>query len=456
MTVEFGIFQNGATDLPTKVVDEMVIPDGDLQALAESYARVQIGQIRQGVLADQLGFDYYFMSEHHFQPEGAEFSPNPLLAETAIAALTKRIRLAQGTNVTTEHHPVRIAEQAAMLDIISGGRLDFGIGRGYQPREVETLGAAFGSTIQDQEKNRAMFEETFAIILKCWTEDSFAHHGEFFTIPPTFTRWHHRQTMAYFKDQGGDALERALKVAAEDEYASSSMPISSKETTLRELQVFPKPLQKPYPQIWQPLTSGRSIKYAAEHGVNGYFNASTNERLKRDMDRYYTAAEAAGWPDRLDRGEFAFGWDRERRRGVITDRMIHIVDDGIGDLDRAARGVEVQWDFYGAFGFSAALVNPGEQPYPLDMKITAPLLREKGIALHGTVDEIVEKIIGIRDGAGYGEDFMLNCHFELAGFKSAEIEEQMRCFAERVMPAVAKECGGHPPREESTVDFAVG
>ena len=130
----------------------MVIPDGDLQALAESYARVQIGQIRQGVLADQLGFDYYFMSEHHFQPEGAEFSPNPLLAETAIAALTKRIRLAQGTNVTTEHHPVRIAEQAAMLDIISGGRLDFGIGRGYQPREVETLGAAFGSTIQDQEK----------------------------------------------------------------------------------------------------------------------------------------------------------------------------------------------------------------------------------------------------------------------------------------------------------------
>ena len=167
MTVEFGIFQNGATDLPTKVVDEMVIPDGDLQALAESYARVQIGQIRQGILADQLGFDYYFMSEHHFQPEGAEFSPNPLLAETAIAALTKRIRLAQGTNVTTEHHPVRIAEQAAMLDIISGGRLDFGIGRGYQPREVETLGAAFGSTIQDQEKNRALFEETFAIILKC-------------------------------------------------------------------------------------------------------------------------------------------------------------------------------------------------------------------------------------------------------------------------------------------------
>ena len=99
-----------------------------------------------------------------------------------------------------------------MLDIISGGRLDFGIGRGYQPREVETLGAAFGSTIQDQERNRAMFEETFAIIMKCWTEDSFSHHGEFFTIPPTYTRWHHRQTMAYFSDQAEGDLERCSRV----------------------------------------------------------------------------------------------------------------------------------------------------------------------------------------------------------------------------------------------------
>ena len=456
MAFEIGIFQNGASDLPTKVVDDMVIPDGDLAALAEAYARVQVNQVRQGVLADKLGFDYYFMSEHHFQPEGAEFSPNPLLTETAIAALTKRIRLAQGTNVTTQHHPVRIAEMGAMLDILSGGRLEFGIGRGYQPRELEVLGGVLGSTAQDQERNRAFFEETFEIILKCWTEDSFAHRGEFFTIPPTYTRWHHRQTMAYFRDNpAGPPLERVLRVAGGDEYATSGMPISAKETTLRELQVFPKPLQKPHPQIWQPLTSARSIAFAAGHGVNGYFNASPVERMKRDVDRYFLAAEKAGWPDRLGRGEFKYGWDSERRRGVITDRMVHIVDDGIGDLERAGRGVEVQWDFYGAFGFSGALTNPGETPYPLDMKVTAALLREKGVALHGSVDQVIEGLLAVKEGVGYGDDFMVNCHFELAGFAGSEIEEQMQCFAERVIPVLARECGGRVQQPASTVDFAV-
>src|SRR4029079_16103531 len=133
MALEIGIFQNGAVDLPTKLADGLEIPDGSLADIADSYARVQVNQVLQSVLADRLGFDYYFMTEHHFQPEGAEFSPNPLVTETAIAALTKRIRLGQAANILSWHHPVRIAEQAAMLDVISGGRLEFGMGRGYQP-----------------------------------------------------------------------------------------------------------------------------------------------------------------------------------------------------------------------------------------------------------------------------------------------------------------------------------
>jgi alkanesulfonate monooxygenase SsuD/methylene tetrahydromethanopterin reductase-like flavin-dependent oxidoreductase (luciferase family) len=80
------------------------------------------------------------MTEHHFQPEGPEFSPNPLLVEAAVAAQTKRIRLGQHANITTWWEPVRLAEQAAMLDVLSGGRLEFGIGRGYQPREAEVFG----------------------------------------------------------------------------------------------------------------------------------------------------------------------------------------------------------------------------------------------------------------------------------------------------------------------------
>jgi alkanesulfonate monooxygenase SsuD/methylene tetrahydromethanopterin reductase-like flavin-dependent oxidoreductase (luciferase family) len=157
--IEIGTFHNGASDLPAVTTpDGVVVNDGSLAEVHESYQRVLVGQVRQGILAERLGFDYWFMTEHHFMPEGPEFSPNPLLAEAAIAAQTKRIRFGQMANILPCWHPIRIAEQAAMLDVISGGRLEFGIGRGYQPREAELWGWRYGSTIQDQERNRAYFE----------------------------------------------------------------------------------------------------------------------------------------------------------------------------------------------------------------------------------------------------------------------------------------------------------
>src|SRR6266446_3620040 len=149
--LEIGVFHNGASDLPTITTPNgVVVNDGNLAEVHESAQRTLVNQVRQGILADRLGYNYFFMTEHHFQPEGAEFSPNPLLAETAVAAHTKRIRLGQAANIITWWHPVRIAEKAAMLDVISGGRLTFRIGRGYQPRENETFGRNYGSTIQDQ------------------------------------------------------------------------------------------------------------------------------------------------------------------------------------------------------------------------------------------------------------------------------------------------------------------
>src|SRR5438445_560969 len=98
----------------------------------------------------------------------------------------------------TDYRRLRSAQRrTAMLDVLSGGRLEFGIGRGYQPREAEVFGWPF-ATIQDQERNRAYYQEAYEIILKAWTEPSFSYHGQFFTIPPVFTRWNHQQTIAYF------------------------------------------------------------------------------------------------------------------------------------------------------------------------------------------------------------------------------------------------------------------
>ncbi|MEK6439490.1 LLM class flavin-dependent oxidoreductase [Pseudonocardia sp. T1-2H] len=455
--IEIGVFHNGASDLPTKHVayngDDVVVNDGDLAATHTSAQRTIVNQVRQGILAEQLGFDYWFQTEHHFQPEGAELSPNPLLSEAAIASRTRRIRLGQAANIVSWWHPIRIAEQAAMLDVISGGRLEFGIGRGYQPRENEVFGWPYGSTIQDQERNRAYFEEAYDIIIKAWTQDSMFHHGEFMSLPPSFTKWNHKQTLAYFSQPGmGRTLEQVLKVGNPDMYSAGN-PVQATTTKLLEFPVYPQPLQKPHPQIWEPLTSPRSVKFAAERGINGYFIVEPNSRLRRNIELYYEEAEKAGWPDRQNRGQFKYGWDAEKRRGVVTCRYIHCVDKGLGDLDRAAQALELQWDYYGPFGFAAVLAEADEPFYDMSMKVTAEMLRDKKVAIHGSKQYVIDSIMEIKEVCGY-DDFMFHAWFEAGGFSATETEAQMQYFAEEIMPVLHREYG-HSPNPESMVDLDV-
>lgn len=445
--IEIGVFHNGASELPVvRTPSGYVVTDGSLAEVHAAAHTTIRNQVEQGVLADELGFDYWFQTEHHFQPEGAELSPNPLFSEMAIAARTKRIRLGQAANIITWHHPVRIAEQVAMLDVLSGGRVECGIGRGYQPRENETFGRPFGSTIQDQERNRAAFEEAFEILIKCWTEPSFAHHGENFSLPPRYTKWNHAQTMAYFDMAKVERdVEDILNVGPPDAYSTGN-PVLATTTTLKEISVFPQPVQKPHPQIWEPLTSPRSIAWTARHGVNGYFVAEPNQRLSRNIEPYYEEAEKAGWPDRLGRGPFKFGWDAERRRGIVTCRYIHLLLPGHDRERERARfklGLELQWHYYGPFGFAGVLADEGEGPIDLTQRVDVDRLFKKEIALFGTPDEVTEAIMRIKTSCGY-DDFMFHAWFEKGGFAGEEVEEQMRCFAAEVMPQLRRACGGSP------------
>ena len=165
-----------------------------------------MNQVRQGILAEKLGFQSFWLTEHHFQPEGAEMSPNPLFTQMAIAAQTKQIRLGQCANIVVWHHPVRIAEQIAQLDVISGGRVECGIGRGYQPRENETLGRPYGSTIQDQERNRKSFEEVGRDHpASAGPSRPSSHHGENFSIPPIVHQVEPQADHRLFRDGQGRA-----------------------------------------------------------------------------------------------------------------------------------------------------------------------------------------------------------------------------------------------------------
>jgi alkanesulfonate monooxygenase SsuD/methylene tetrahydromethanopterin reductase-like flavin-dependent oxidoreductase (luciferase family) len=443
--LEVGLFHNGATDLPLRrSASGMVMPTGTLDDMHRSNQRIVQNQVKQGTLAEKLGYEYFWMTEHHFQPEGAEFSPNPMTVQTAVAAQTSRIRLGQYANIITWWHPIRFAEQAAMLDVISNGRLECGVGRGYQPRENETLGRNYGSTIQDQERNRSSYEEALEIILKAWTEPSMSHHGENFSIPPTYTKWHHAQTMELLSQPGyGRSLEQVLKVGKPDLYSGGN-PVVASTTVLKEISVFPQPLQKPHPQLWMPLTSERSIRFAASHGMNGGFIAEPAWRIKINAEHYYDEAEKNGWPDRLNRGKLRYGWDAEKHRGLIVARITHIMKDpnDTAELERVALGAELGWTYYGGFGFAPLLANPDEKFAP-DMRVPFELLRDRGVALVGTAEQIAEQILKIREEVGY-EDFCFVAWLEMGGFSAEENEEQMHLFAEQVMPILRRECGESP------------
>jgi alkanesulfonate monooxygenase SsuD/methylene tetrahydromethanopterin reductase-like flavin-dependent oxidoreductase (luciferase family) len=453
--IQFGIFQNGASDLPVADTPSgVLVAGGSLGDMHASFQRIMVDQVRQGVLAEQLGYDFYFMTEHHFQPEGPEFSPNPLMAEMAIAAQTRRIRLGQATNILPQWHPLRVAELGAMLDVISGGRVEFGVGRGYQPREVEVFGFPYGSSIQDQERNRAYFQEAYDLIIKAWTQLSFSHQGQFFTVPPTYTRWNHAQTIAYFSQPHvGRALEDVLQLGPPDQYGGGN-PVTNTTTVLKEISLFPQPVQKPYPQCWEPVASSRSVEWAAAHGVNCNINAIPRTRLRQVFETYHRASEQSGWPDRLHRGAFKFGWDAEKRRGLSVGPWVHILKpaDEPDQLERIDRALEMEWNYYGPFGFTAGLAEADEAPYPLDMRVTGELLRKKEAALVGRADEVTAALLRMKEQVG-AVDFLVLCHFEMPGLRGEEVEEQMYLFAELVMPELRRACGGSPALPESTVEL---
>jgi len=431
--IELGILQNGYTDLPAyKNADGIHLPVGTLADSLSVMQRTVHAQVRQGVLADQLGFDYYFLTEHHFQPEGAEHSPNPLMIQAAIAAKTERIRLGQMANIIPWHHPVRLAEQIGLLDVLSNGRVELGIGRGYQAREAEVLGKPYGAGIQDAEANRAIFEECYEILVKCFTQESLSHHGEFFSFPHNHLIWHHPQTIAYYQqDSVNRALEQVMSVGA----PTGKPGVSGTNTRLKEITVGPQPLQDPYPQVWMPMTTRRSAEWAATNGINGIYAAAPTNVLSRELDIYHNAAQKAGWPDRLGRGEFKRGWDSERKRGVVANRIVHVQDGSVGNTKLFNQGLDLYLDYMNVFG------SLGVQLADAGFDDASPKsLAAAGLHLVGSPQLVIDSIAQMKEAGGF-DDMCILFLFDAHCLPAQMVEEQMQYFAEEIMPVLHKEYG---------------
>ena len=136
---------------------------------AEVYADI----IEHLVWAESLGFDAAYIFEHHFTGDG--YIPSPLVAATAIAARTKRMRIGPDIAILPLYDPVRVAEDGAVLDVISSGRLDFGVGLGYRPDEYAGYGL-------DLSKRGARADEALQIIRRLWQGETVTFHGKHFQI----------------------------------------------------------------------------------------------------------------------------------------------------------------------------------------------------------------------------------------------------------------------------------
>ena len=127
--------------------------------------------------ADKLGMHSAWIGEHHFNSLGVLSCPDMVL--TYIAARTKHIRLAPAVNVLPLHHPIRVAEQWATLDLLSNGRVDFAAGRGYDRREYAPLGVSF-------DDNQSIFEEGMDIVRRLWSSGSpISHRGRHYAFSPS-------------------------------------------------------------------------------------------------------------------------------------------------------------------------------------------------------------------------------------------------------------------------------
>ncbi len=123
--------------------------------------------------ADELGYHTAWLAEHHFSPYG--ILHDCMVFGAAIAATTERIRIGQAVIVLPFHHPINLAEQIAMLDVMSNGRVDLGVGRGYQALEYRAFD-------MDMDESRARFEECLEIMKGLWTTDHFSYQGKFFNV----------------------------------------------------------------------------------------------------------------------------------------------------------------------------------------------------------------------------------------------------------------------------------
>jgi alkanesulfonate monooxygenase SsuD/methylene tetrahydromethanopterin reductase-like flavin-dependent oxidoreductase (luciferase family) len=338
-------------------------------------------------LMEKLKYDVLWMAEHHFQREGYECIPNLLILSQWLAQHTKRLKFGCAFNILPMWHPLRLAEDFAMVDVLTGGRVIFGIGRGYHTREVET----FGAPMLDPDANRELFEEQFEIIMKAFNQESFSHQGKHYTLPPE---------------------------------------ISYRGYQLKELTLVPRPVNLPV-ETWQPIVSGnlRGLDFMAKHGIKGMILGTAMEYADQWVHQYQEANARHG--RQLQLGEnLAMGlW------GYIEDSR-----------EKAERALEPLFEEHVKFAAPLGMLRYTEEqmkeigPGGVARHIAAGVdfrdVLEKRAWFAGTPEETVDYLKEMEERYPGLEHILIA--FPMGATK-AQFKEQLTRFAQEVMPAFRRQ-----------------
>lgn len=332
--------------------------------------------------ADGLGYDTMWLTEHHFQYEGYEVTPNLILFGVHLAGLTERLRFGQMFNVVPQWHPLRLAEDFAMADVLTGGRLVFGVGRGTVPREAQSLGAVVSSgdnamSREADRVNREMFEEAMDVIRAAWTEERFSFSGKHFTFPPP--------------------------------------GIPDRGSTVTELTLIPRPLHRPV-EIFQPVGSPATLTYVARNGFTGVFAMAPYEFVHRAWDRFAAESAAAGRP--LAPGE-----------GRCLQLPIHVAATSQAARRRGRPGHDELVKFLAPYGRFSRIVDGS----PFDFRPSLEQTVAAGAMAIGSVEEVADIL-------GRWRDLLDLRHLvafpDLPGLSEEEMDEQLHCLVEEVLPRI--------------------
>jgi alkanesulfonate monooxygenase SsuD/methylene tetrahydromethanopterin reductase-like flavin-dependent oxidoreductase (luciferase family) len=357
---------------------ELAVPD---------FARVsERDVIRQSLdqiaTADEAGFDGVWLAEHHFYRQYSH-CPSPEVMMGAITQRTKRMRIGHGVVLLPFKHPVMVAERVAMLDNLSDGRIDVGVGRGLSPREYEVFGGEI-------EESRGRVDEGLEIMRGCWGQKPFGFQGRFWSFP--------------------------------------------------EVDVVPKPLQKPHPPLWTAAVTPETFSLAAERGLGvlaGPFKPLF--MVAEDRDRFVQRCQELN----VDPRQLGFGMTL----GVVV----------LDDHKRARQIAEqnIRWFYEQLLRLTAPVLERGGESYRYYREELATLreltggapsleaLDAAGMVIAGNPEYVIERF---RKLANTGLDHVL-CAVQAGGVPHAEAMRTIQLMGERVIPALRETTAPGPDED---------